>query len=133
EFKQFFQRYDIQTQSLLDMDNAMPDIEETGSSFMENAALKAEELSTLLRETVISDDSGLMIDALGGRPGVFSARYSPERTDAKNVEKVLEELSSVPSDERTARFVCVLAIASPLEGTVFKTGYCEGHITGEPL
>ncbi|SHG86488.1 XTP/dITP diphosphatase [Ornithinibacillus halophilus] len=133
EFKAFFSKYGIEAKSLLDLDEPIDDIEETGSTFEENAAIKAEEISNLLNIPVLSDDSGLEIDFLEGRPGIFSARYAGEpKDDRKNYEKVLEELKDVPDHERTARFVCVLAIATPGEKTVFRKGYCEGKIGLEP-
>lgn len=128
EFKQFFSKNNVEVVSLLDLEDA-PDIEETGKTFEENAALKAEEISRRFNIAVLSDDSGLIIDALDGRPGIFSARYAGEPTDDKeNIKKVLGELSEVPTAERTARFICVLAIAVPDQETVFYKGYCEGTI-----
>lgn len=129
EFKTFFSGYGIETKSLLDFDEEMKDIEETGETFEENAALKAEQIRDLLSVPVLADDSGLIIDALNGRPGIFSARYAGEpKSDQANIEKVLTELQSIPGEKRTARFICVLAIAVPGKDTIFKTGYCEGNI-----
>lgn len=83
---------------------------------------------------VMGDDSGLEIDALDGKPGVYSARYAGlEKSDQKNMEKVLSELDGVEQDERTARFVCVLALAVPGKETVLKRGRCEGRIGFEPI
>ena len=130
EFKDFFAKKSIEALSLLDLDQSTPDVEETGSTFEENAALKAEQIATLLDIPVLADDSGLMIDALDGRPGLFSARYAGQPKDDKaNINKVLEELKEVSEDKRTARFICVLAVAIPGEATTFRTGYCEGKIT----
>ncbi|RKQ37934.1 XTP/dITP diphosphatase [Oceanobacillus halophilus] len=136
EFKSFFSKENIEALSLLDLNFELPDVEETGQTFEENAALKAEEICHLLKKPVLSDDSGLVIDALNGRPGIYSARYAGEEKDDKaNVQKVLEEMENVPENQRTARFVCVLAIARPGENTIFKKGFCEGKIatsaTGE--
>ncbi|WLV23720.1 XTP/dITP diphosphatase [Aciduricibacillus chroicocephali] len=133
EFRDFFGAYGIKALSLLDLPEEMPDVEETGTTFEENAALKAEAISKLLNKTVLSDDSGLVIDALDGRPGVYSARYSGEgANDAKNVEKVLHELEHIAYNNRTARFVSVLAVATPGKETIFKEGSCEGHISFQP-
>src|SRR5699024_12242568 len=78
-------------------------------------------------------DSGLEIDALHGRPGIFSARYAGEPTDdGANNRKVLSELKDVPGEDRTARLVCVIAIAAPGKKTIFRTGHCEGKIASEP-
>lgn len=129
EFKTFFAKYGINTASLLDLSQEIDDIEETGTTFEENAALKAEQISGLLQTPVLADDSGLVIDALDGRPGVFSARYAGEpKDDQKNIDKVLRELQGVEASGRSARFVCVLAVTVPGETTIFKKGYCEGKI-----
>ncbi|WP_284139755.1 XTP/dITP diphosphatase [Virgibacillus sp. LDC-1] len=132
EFNQFFSEYGIDVKSLLDMPS-VPDIAETGSTFQENAALKAEEIAAKLGQAVLADDSGLIIDALDGRPGIFSARYAGEpKNDQANLEKVLKELEGVSLEKRTARFICVLAISVPGKQTVFRTGYCEGKIALAP-
>lgn len=108
------------------------DVEETGVTFEENAILKAETIAQELQATVIADDSGLEIDALDGEPGVYSARYSgDERNDDSNINKVLQKLVQVPDDEKTARFRCVLALASPGQETIIFEGTCEGLITDE--
>src|SRR5699024_1591208 len=85
EFKQLFQPYEITVQSLLDFPDAV-DVDETGTTFTENAVLKAETIASLYGETVIADDSGLVIDELNGRPGVYSARYAgEEKNDRANI------------------------------------------------
>lgn len=133
EFKTFFDAFPIKVVSLLDLPEAVPDIDETGLTFEANAAIKAEEIADRMQTPVLADDSGLMIDALNGRPGVFSARYAGEPTnDEKNRMKVLEELKGVTTEKRGARFVCVLAIAAPQQETVFYNGICDGSITWEP-
>lgn len=129
EFRSLFNKFNIEVQSLHDLKRHIPDIEETGKTFKENARLKAEEISRLLNQTVIADDSGLSIDFLNGRPGVYSARYAGQKaTDEDNNKKVLHELKGISEDKRTARFVCVLALATPYENTVFTEGFCEGKI-----
>ncbi|MBO1002682.1 XTP/dITP diphosphatase [Pseudogracilibacillus auburnensis] len=134
EYNQLFNEYGITVKSLLDLSEEIPDVEETGDTFKENARLKAEQISRLLEIPVLADDSGLVIDALDGQPGVYSARYAGEPTDdKKNYEKVLNELTEVPSQSRTARFVCVLALAIPQGETVFKEGFCEGIIAESPV
>lgn len=108
------------------------DVEETGDTFEENAILKAAAIAEELQATVIADDSGLEIDALGGEPGVFSARYSgEEKNDSSNIDKVLQKMVQVRENERTARFRCVLAMAAPGKETVLFKGVCEGLITTE--
>lgn len=129
EFKEFFGTYGIEGKALLDLEEELPDIEETGTTFEENAALKAEQIAAILQLPVLADDSGLIIDALHGEPGVFSARYAGEPTnDQANIDKVLHKMRNVPQKKRTGRFICVLAIAVPGERTAFRTGYCEGEI-----
>ncbi|MGM8213297.1 XTP/dITP diphosphatase [Virgibacillus sp. W0430] len=129
EFQQLFQKYGRKSKSLLDIDGNIPDIEETGETFEENAKIKAETISNLLQTTVLADDSGLIIDALNGSPGVFSARYAGENsTDQANIDKVMNEMIHIPENERSARFICVIAVAVPGKDTFFRTGVCEGRI-----
>lgn len=131
EFKHFFREMAIDIRSLLEYPdpNDKLEIEEIGTTFTENATLKAEAIAKIFHTAVLADDSGLVIDALDGRPGVYSARYAGAiKSDQANMQKVLAELSEVPLENRTARFVCVLAIAIPNEETIVKTGYCEGEI-----
>lgn len=132
EFKQLFQQEGISVLSLDDLDESIPEIEETGETFHENAKLKAEAVAAIVNEPVIADDSGLVVDALNGRPGVYSARYAGEpKDDVKNIEKVLNELKGVIDSERTARFIAVLALARPGKETIFFEGICEGTIAQE--
>jgi XTP/dITP diphosphohydrolase len=131
EFQHMFAPYGYEVQTLLDLPH-IEDVEETGETFEENAILKAETVAEILGELVIADDSGLAIDALEGRPGVYSARYAgEEKSDEANMEKVLGELESVGESDRTARFHCVLAIAGPNRETRTVTGTCEGTILQE--
>ncbi|UJL44991.1 XTP/dITP diphosphatase [Virgibacillus sp. NKC19-16] len=129
EFKDFFAAYGIEAVSLLDLTEDLPDVEETGTTFEGNALLKAEEIAARLSTPVLADDSGLMVDALNGRPGVYSARYAGEpKDDQANIQKLLDELNTVPVAERSARFICLLAIAIPSEKPIIRKGYCEGSI-----
>ncbi len=107
------------------------EIEETGTTFEENAILKAETLANLLGKIVIADDSGLMVDALNGEPGVYSARYAGDHDDEANMVKLLANMKEVPEEERTARFCCALAIAGPNMETKTVFGTCEGVIAHE--
>lgn len=133
EFKQLFGQKNIEVLSLADLTLEIEDIEETGETFHENAQLKAETVARMINAPVIADDSGLVVDALDGRPGVYSARYAGEPTDdVKNYEKLLTEMNSINTGERTARFVAVLALARPGAETVFFEGSCEGIIAVEP-
>lgn len=105
----------------------LPDVEETGSTFEENAKLKAEQLSALSGLPCLADDSGLCVDALNGRPGVYSARYAPNRDFDKGMQMLLDELSSTKDTERKAHFSCVMAFARPDE----KTQVFEGRVDGK--
>jgi len=107
---------------------SIPSVAETGDTFEENARLKAVEVSKHLRESlVLSDDSGLIVPALGGRPGVFSARFAGEEaSDFENRRKLLRELESV--DDRSAYFECSLCLAKGGEVIKVTTGRCEGFI-----
>jgi XTP/dITP diphosphohydrolase len=110
-----------------------PEIEETGTTFEENARLKAEGYSRRTELPVLADDSGLEIDALDGAPGVQSARYGgPGLDDAARNRKLLRALEGVDPDRRTARFRCVLALAR--RGQTFATfeGTIEGRLLDEP-
>ncbi|MFC7365508.1 MULTISPECIES: XTP/dITP diphosphatase [Bhargavaea] len=132
DFEALLSPYGIKVLTLYDVAPEL-EIEETGTTFRENAALKAETVAEKLGKMVIADDSGLAVDALGGKPGVYSARYSGKgATDERNIEKLLAELSGVPDEERTARFVCVLAVAAPGTETRFFEGACEGRILRTP-
>lgn len=109
------------------------EIPETGSSFRENAALKAETVAKITGEWVLADDSGLEVDALGGRPGIYSARFAGEGAgDAANNAKLLQELKAIGGHNRKARFRAVIAIAHPGHETLFAEGECEGYITDKP-
>ncbi|MDD2648608.1 MAG: ribonuclease PH [Eubacteriales bacterium] len=107
------------------------DVEETGETFEENAILKAEALMKFTGCPSIADDSGLMVDALGGAPGVYSARYcGVHGEDEKNNDLLLENLKNVPNP-RNARFVSAIALARPDKETLCVRGVCEGTITNE--
>ena len=132
EFEALFAPKGIKVLTLLDIEDAI-DVEETGTTFEENAILKAKAISEQMNMTVLSDDSGLVIDALDGRPGVYSARYAgPAKDDKANYTKVLEEMRDVPDEKRTARFYCAIAMVGPEIGTITVSGTCEGYIAREP-
>lgn len=112
---------------------ALPEIEEHGRTFAENALLKAETVSRLTGELALADDSGLEADALDGRPGLYSARYSgPGATDEQNNLKLLAELSGLPDSQRTARFRAAIAIAGPGLTPRLAEGFCSGTIAHSP-
>jgi XTP/dITP diphosphohydrolase len=117
--------------SLLD-NPGINDIEETGSTFEENALIKAKAVFDVVKIPVLADDSGLEVDLLGGRPGVYSARYSGEgATDEKNITKLLNELGDNELKKRSARFRCVIALYDGMNERLFD-GVCEGNITFHP-
>ena len=130
DFEALFQPLGFEVVTMFDVAPDM-EIEETGTTFEENAVLKAETLAKELNMIVIADDSGLVVDALDGAPGVYSARYAGDHDDEANIVKVLEKLAGVPEEKRTARFMCALAIAGPEMDTTTVFGTCEGVILQE--
>ena len=109
------------------------EVDETGSTFDENATLKAEAYSRISGLITLADDSGLEVDALGGEPGVRSARYAgPDATDADLVAFLLTKLAETPQSVWTARFRCSIAIAAPGEDVELHSGSCEGRIVSSP-
>jgi XTP/dITP diphosphohydrolase len=115
--------------TLADFPNAIEVIED-GDSFAANAALKASQQARHLDRWVLADDSGLVVDALGGKPGVYSARFAgPSATDDDNNRHLLAELGNTPLEKRTAHYVCHVAVADP-SGTIRATteDICRGRI-----
>ena len=112
----------------------LDDVEETGETFAENAFIKAKAASCKTGLPAVADDSGLCVDALGGRPGVYTARYAGENaTDDMRMDKLLFELKGVPEDKRTARFVSAVCCVFPDGRTIEAAGTCEGKIAFEKL
>jgi len=108
-----------------------PDVEETGDSFLDNAIIKAKALAEHTGKPAIADDSGLIVDALDGMPGVRSSRYAgSDASDKKNRDKLLKALKDIKDEsKRSARFICSMILWDPEDGLVFKTdGVCEGKI-----
>lgn len=115
-------------------DAGIPDVEvvEDGETFEENSYKKAHEIMKLSGEMTIADDSGLMVDALDGAPGVYSARFSGEgATDKSNNEKLLALLADTPYEKRTAKFVSVITMIYPDGDKIVARGECPGHIITE--
>lgn len=110
------------------------DVEETGATFAENAILKANSYALETGFWALSDDSGLEVEALGGAPGVFSARYAGEQADdAQRIAKLLDELAATGDQSRRARFVCVMAVADENGEIKFLAeGICDGKIALKP-
>ena len=110
-----------------------PEVVEDGATFEANAIKKAAETADATGEWVMADDSGLEVEALGGEPGVYSARFAgPEQDDHANIRKLLAELDGVPAEERGAAFRCVIALAKPGEVLFTTEGRLEGAIAFEP-
>ncbi len=107
------------------------DVDETGTTFEENSLLKAEAVMKASGLPVLADDSGLMVDALDGAPGVYSARYGHKSSDGERTEFLLENMKDVPDDKRTAKFVCVITCLWPDGRKIVARGECPGVITRE--
>ncbi|MET3561080.1 ribonuclease PH/non-canonical purine NTP pyrophosphatase (RdgB/HAM1 family) [Enterococcus rotai] len=128
EFTKLFAEKGYQVKTLLDYPE-LPDVEETGRTFEENARLKAETIAAILKQPVLADDSGLIVDALDGMPGIFSARFAGEPTNnAANNAKLLHELTGVPKEKRTATFHCTLVFAAPDKESLVVEGDWAGEI-----
>lgn len=146
ELRAMLDATDLTVLGLSDLGDSYPEPTEDGGTFLANATIKATAYAKATGKTCLADDSGLEIDALEGRPGVDSSHYSVldlpkahqdalsrEQRDARNIDKILDELGSTPLDERTARFVCTMVLADP-DGRVLATseGAFEGRI-GLPI
>lgn len=132
EFEALFAKKGFKVKTLRDFPE-IPEVEETGVTFEENARLKAETIARTLNMLVLADDSGLKVDALDGAPGVFSARYAGEfKSDAANNAKLLHELTDVSKEERTAQFHCTLALALPGKDSLVVEGEVQGLILTIP-
>lgn len=132
EFARMLSKLGIKARSLAAFD-PVPEVEEDGDTFEENAKKKAVFYRNLLNLPVIADDSGLMVDVLNGKPGIYSARFAgEEKNDQKNNEKLLHLLEGIEEEKRTAKFVSVIAFALPGESTITVRGECEGNIGFTP-
>ncbi|HQN78728.1 MAG TPA: XTP/dITP diphosphatase [Syntrophales bacterium] len=132
ELQALLEGTDLELCSLADYP-AMAEVVEDGTTFLENALKKAKAVAAFTGETAVADDSGLEVAALGGRPGIHSARYAGEKAgDRENVMKLLRELEEVPPARRDAAFRCVLVLCRP--GSAFEAfeGSWEGKITMIP-
>ena len=132
EYKSLLQNLTAELVTLADGDITIT-VNETGESLEENARLKATIGATENRLLTLADDSGLEVDALGGKPGLLSARYAGEgASDRDRVNHLLSQLEEVPWQKRSARFRCVIAIATPDGEVQFCSGECQGFIAFEP-
>ncbi|MDA9470230.1 ribonuclease PH [Enterococcus sp. 5H] len=128
EFKKIFAEKGYSVKTLLDYPD-LPDVEETGKTFEENARLKAETIAAILQQPVLADDSGLIVDALNGMPGIYSARFAGEPTNnAANNAKLLHELTGIPQEKRMAKFHCTLVFAAPDKESLVVTGDWSGEV-----
>ena len=131
EIRELLKGFGVTILSMRDISDA-PVVRETGSSFRENALLKAETIAAFTGMLTIADDSGLEVDALGGEPGVYSARFAGEEaSDDDNNKELLSRLTGVPMEERGAVFKCVIAAVDPDGKRMFVEGECRGVIQFE--
>ncbi|WP_339059968.1 XTP/dITP diphosphatase [Tepidibacillus marianensis] len=132
EFTALFSKLGVEIISLKELEK-VPDVIEDGNSFEENAKKKAETICLFTGIPTIADDSGLVVDELGGAPGIFSARYAGEKaTDDQNNHKLLRELTDVPIERRSAHYVAYLAFAVPGKKTIGVEDTVEGLILETP-
>ena len=131
EQSEWAQRLELLTPA--DWPEPLPSVEETGTTFAENARLKAVTLARATGLPALADDSGLCVDALGGEPGLHSARWAGENaTDADRNALLLERLDGISTEKRTAHYVCVVSLAWPDGRSVEAEGTCQGWIGSEP-
>ena len=130
EFKEILSPLGYQIISLKDLGLDI-EVEETGTTFEENSLIKAKAVLKAAGMAALADDSGLMVDALGGEPGIYSARYC-EGTDADRINFLLEKMKDVPDEKRTARFVSAITLMFTDGDVVTARGTCEGKIAKAP-
>lgn len=130
EFKQLLSKLELAIRDLADYPG-LEGAEEDGDTYELNAVKKALHVARESGEFALADDSGLEIDALGGRPGIYSSRLAP--TNNERLALILHDLSLIPTRSRTARFICVTALADPRGYVVTRRGVCEGAIAHHPL
>lgn len=132
EFKELLAALGVEVLSLEDY-QGVPEVEEDGNTFKDNAEKKALVVARATGKIAVADDSGLEVDHLGGAPGVHSARFAgPERDDGANNRRLLQLMAGVPPDKRTARFCCVVAVATPQGKVHTAMGTCSGEILQKP-
>ena len=132
EFKAVFHNLGIEVVGVGELVH-VPEPEETGTTFLENARIKAQYYMKATNLPCMADDSGLAVDALGGAPGVYSARYAgPDCDDEANNIKLVHELQAVPFENRTAHYVCELVLAYPDDRELIARGTCSGLIQDTP-
>ncbi|MFT8824060.1 MAG: XTP/dITP diphosphatase [Liquorilactobacillus mali] len=127
EFRAFFVPKGFRVETLNEL-KEIPEIIEDGQTFEENALIKAQSLTDVLQTVVVADDSGLMVDALGGEPGIYSARYAGDHDDSANNKKLLEKLKDVPDEKRTATFHTSLVVTRIGKKPLVVNGDVKGKI-----
>ena len=133
ELERILNPLEIYTKTAEQLGKELPAVEETGATFEENAELKAKAACESTGFPAIADDSGLVIDALGGKPGVFSARYAGEgATDEEKINKILAEMMTSGSSDRSAHVECVICCYFPNGDKIFAHGRCDGTIGYAP-
>lgn len=130
EIKTLLAPLKIEVQSAAEL--RLGDVEETGTTFEENAKIKANSISLMCGLPCLADDSGLCVDALDGRPGVYSARYAPDRNFKEGMKMLLNEIKESGSNNRKAHFSCCLALACPNQKTKIFEGRVDGSIAQSP-
>lgn len=134
ELERILKPLGIDAVSAKDAGIVLDDVDETGTTFSENAYLKANSAFVKTGMPAVADDSGLCVDALDGRPGVFSARYGGENaTDSEKNDKILSEMKAVPADKRNAHFACAICCILPDGSKIEVEGICNGSIGYEPI
>ena len=127
EFREFLDPFGVEVISLNDLED-VPEIDENGTTFEENATIKAQTIANFYQLPVVADDSGLSVDALQGEPGVHSARYAGDHNDLANNQKLLAKLTNVPQKERTATFHTVIVGLKPTGEKIIVDGAVDGYI-----
>lgn len=130
EMERILKPLGIEAVSAKDAGVVLDDVDETGTTFQENAYLKAKAAYDKTGMPAVADDSGICVDALGGRPGIYSARYCPELcvTDEDRTNRILEEMKDVPEDNRGAHYTCAICCLLPDEQKIEIEETCEGTI-----
>lgn len=131
EYREMLAPYNVEVKTLADFPTPIK-INENGTTFLENATIKAQTVMKELNLPVMADDSGLMVDALNGQPGVHSARYAGDHDDQANNEKLLRELGDLPKEKRTAHFHTTIVALKPDGAKLITNGRVDGLILKSP-
>jgi len=133
EFARICRGWPVDWVTVQSHDGTLPDVEETGVTYLDNALLKARAWAAAVGEPAIADDSGIEVDALAGRPGPRSARFAGEdASDERNLQELIRAVKGVPASGRTARYRCVTAFVVPEGAELHTEGVCEGGLETTP-